>query len=54
MKWKRECISEKKMEVFGYVVRKSAQRKEISYGPEGGVKERICTEQLMPLILKTE
>ena len=26
----------------------------ISYGPEGGVKERICTEQLMPLILKTE
>ena len=31
-----------------------AKKKKISYGPEGGVKERICTEQLMPLILKTE
>lgn len=31
-----------------------AKKKKISYDPEGGVKERICTEQLMPLILKTE
>lgn len=39
MKWKREYISEKKMEVFEYVVRKSAaKKKKISYGPEGGVK----------------
>lgn len=31
-----------------------AKKKKISHGREGGVKEHICTEQLMPLVLKTE
>ncbi len=31
-----------------------AKKKKISHGREGGVKEYICTEQFMPLILETE